>query len=256
MTREYNAEQFEKDLEKVFSDMKQFLIAKNRKYGDSALSPLRVFSKASASEQIRVRMDDKLSRLISAQGDEDEDPLNDLFGYLVLDKIAKLREQKDIPIQDTCPDIGRAIVQNIKDLFFVIFDPVAKMYYCGSSVDNYEPSNWNRIDALSYNWGSVGLGNQAIARFRGQVGVVNVKEFLPSPPLLACNGQVVIFSYHGMYVIQRLSDKKYANRQVKSMTTSPWIMGKLEWVSYIVNATKFFDNKAAMEEINLPSFSI
>lgn len=59
------------------------LIAKNRAYGNSALEPVRVFSKASTEEQIRVRLDDKLSRLM--RGDAaGEDVELDLLGYLIL----------------------------------------------------------------------------------------------------------------------------------------------------------------------------
>jgi hypothetical protein len=69
------------------------LIAKNEKYGNSALEPVRVFSKASTTEQLLVRIDDKLSR-IKTTGLEapDEDTLNDLIGYLVLLKIATKKE--------------------------------------------------------------------------------------------------------------------------------------------------------------------
>lgn len=70
------------------------LLDKNRKYGDSALNPVRVFSKASPLEQLKVRMDDKLSRLRNAQDDEDEDPITDLIGYLVLYKVALLQERR------------------------------------------------------------------------------------------------------------------------------------------------------------------
>lgn len=38
------------------------LLAKNAAYGNSALEPVRIFSKADPTEQIRVRIDDKLSR--------------------------------------------------------------------------------------------------------------------------------------------------------------------------------------------------
>lgn len=65
------------------------LIEKNRKYGDSALNPARIFSKASNIEQLYVRLDDKLSRIKNAQDDEDEDVIDDLIGYLVLLTIAK-----------------------------------------------------------------------------------------------------------------------------------------------------------------------
>ena len=68
----------------VCDRVKALLIEKNRKYGNSALNPVRVFSKASADEQILVRMDDKLSRIRNRQNDDDEDPFVDLLGYLVL----------------------------------------------------------------------------------------------------------------------------------------------------------------------------
>jgi hypothetical protein len=71
--------------------VKGMLLAKNRAYGNSAMEPVRVFSKADAVEQIRVRIDDKLSRLArgSAAG---EDVTLDLIGYLVLLRIAERRE--------------------------------------------------------------------------------------------------------------------------------------------------------------------
>lgn len=66
----------------------ELLIEKNRAYGNSALQPVRVFSKASPEEQLLVRIDDKLSRLArgSAAG---EDVVADLIGYLVLLRLAR-----------------------------------------------------------------------------------------------------------------------------------------------------------------------
>jgi hypothetical protein len=61
------------------------LTAKNAKYGDSAAHPMRVFSRAPTDEQLRVRIDDKLSRLARGAGPADgEDTLLDLVGYLAL----------------------------------------------------------------------------------------------------------------------------------------------------------------------------
>jgi hypothetical protein len=71
------------------------LLEKNRRYGDSALNPVRIFSKATSSEQILVRLDDKLSRLRSSQLDDDEDVINDLIGYLILLKISKQQYVQD-----------------------------------------------------------------------------------------------------------------------------------------------------------------
>jgi hypothetical protein len=85
--------QSQADIASVCEEIKELLLEKNRKYGDSALNPVRIFSKASTLEQIKVRMDDKLSRLRNAQDDEDEDPTSDLIGYLILYKVA-MKQQK------------------------------------------------------------------------------------------------------------------------------------------------------------------
>ena len=74
----------------ICDEVKELLLAKNLKYGDSALDPVRVFSKASAKEQLLVRIDDKLSRIKRGAGllANDEDVVYDLIGYLILLKIA------------------------------------------------------------------------------------------------------------------------------------------------------------------------
>ncbi|MCK7461180.1 MAG: high-potential iron-sulfur protein [Sphingobacterium sp.] len=69
--------------------LRDVLLSKNAKYGNSALEPVRVFSKADPVEQIRVRLDDKLSRLMRGQGIEDEDVELDLMGYLILLRVAR-----------------------------------------------------------------------------------------------------------------------------------------------------------------------
>lgn len=75
--------------------LRDMLLEKNRAYGNSALDPLRVFSKASSVEQILVRIDDKLSRLArgAAAG---EDVELDLLGYLILLRIARKTESSTV----------------------------------------------------------------------------------------------------------------------------------------------------------------
>lgn len=70
--------------------LKAMLLEKNKAYGNSALDPVRIMSRASPVEQILVRIDDKLSRLVrgSASG---EDVEQDLSGYLILLRIARRR---------------------------------------------------------------------------------------------------------------------------------------------------------------------
>ena len=65
------------------------LIEKNRSYGDSALDPIRIFSRSNSVEQIKVRIDDKLSRINRGSEFIGEDTLDDLIGYLVLLSIAQ-----------------------------------------------------------------------------------------------------------------------------------------------------------------------
>jgi hypothetical protein len=71
-------------------DLRGLLLSKNSRYGDSALTPIRIFSQADPVEQLRVRVDDKLSRI--ARGNlnlDDEDTIMDLAGYLILLMIAR-----------------------------------------------------------------------------------------------------------------------------------------------------------------------
>lgn len=78
--------------DKVFSitdGIAEMLIEKNLKYGNSALEPKRIFSKADSAEQIKVRIDDKLSRIANQNLEDDEDVIQDLIGYLVLLKISQ-----------------------------------------------------------------------------------------------------------------------------------------------------------------------
>ncbi len=83
----------------ICDEVKELLLEKNQKYGDSALNPARIFSKANAVEQILVRIDDKLNRIQKGAGllANDEDVVMDLIGYLVLLKIALKRN----PIVET-----------------------------------------------------------------------------------------------------------------------------------------------------------
>ncbi len=69
---------------RVCDDVKQMLLDKNAAYGDSASDPLRIFSKADKLEAIRVRVDDKLSRIQRGSGYPGDNDVRDLVGYLLL----------------------------------------------------------------------------------------------------------------------------------------------------------------------------
>lgn len=87
-TSNTNQLSFISNLDGVLAGIRELLISKNKKYGNSALEPLRIFSKASSQEQLKVRIDDKLSRLKTQDVSEDEDVIDDLIGYLVIYKIS------------------------------------------------------------------------------------------------------------------------------------------------------------------------
>ena len=79
---------FDYDVSEVLIEIKDLLVSKNKKYGNSALEPLGVFSKLDAKEGLLVRIDDKLKRIKNGSLErDDEDVINDLIGYLVLLKI-------------------------------------------------------------------------------------------------------------------------------------------------------------------------
>lgn len=82
---------FTRALDAELAQLREMLLAKNAAYGDSATNPLRVFSRADATEQLRVRIDDKLSRLARGN-DAGEDTVADLIGYLLLLRIAERGE--------------------------------------------------------------------------------------------------------------------------------------------------------------------
>lgn len=79
------------EINRVCDEIKEMLMQKNLAYGDSALDPVRIFSKASATEQVLVRIDDKISRFARGKSYPRDNDIVDLIGYLVLLKIAQER---------------------------------------------------------------------------------------------------------------------------------------------------------------------
>lgn len=71
-------------------EIKTLLLRKNADYGNAAVEPLRLFSRATPDEQLRVRIDDKLSRIkTKGLSASDEDTVLDLIGYLILLRVNK-----------------------------------------------------------------------------------------------------------------------------------------------------------------------
>ena len=75
---------------RALDSIQQMLLRKNALYQNSALKPVRIFSKSSPEEQLLTRLDDKLSRLLSTSAEfDDEDVIDDIIGYLVLLKVMR-----------------------------------------------------------------------------------------------------------------------------------------------------------------------
>jgi hypothetical protein len=87
---------FEQKLDEQLQEIRRFLIEKNQKYGSSALEPIRIFSKCDKIEAIKVRIDDKLSRikLGNIEDDANSDSITDMLGYLLILKIAIRESEK------------------------------------------------------------------------------------------------------------------------------------------------------------------
>ena len=80
---------FEVKVRNVCNSIAQLLIDKNKSYGNSALEPLNCFYKGDSINSIKVRIDDKLTRIKNCNEFENEDTIKDLIGYLVLLKVAQ-----------------------------------------------------------------------------------------------------------------------------------------------------------------------
>jgi len=93
---ESSSTQSQKEIEKIFNEVRDFVLKKNECYGDSALNPVRIFSRSSPIEQIMVRLDDKLSRLVRGKDgiETDEDVFTDIMGYCAL-AVVLIRREKE-----------------------------------------------------------------------------------------------------------------------------------------------------------------
>lgn len=90
-------DRFASEVRALTTDLAASLIAKNLSYGDTALNPIGIFAQGDPEQLIRVRIDDKLSRIRNAPDAFGEDPIDDLLGYLVLLKIARARKASSSP---------------------------------------------------------------------------------------------------------------------------------------------------------------
>lgn len=67
----------------VCENMKNLLLYKNKKYGDSALKPNNIFYKGDSTNSIKIRLDDKIGRIKNCNETRIND-VADIIGYCVL----------------------------------------------------------------------------------------------------------------------------------------------------------------------------
>ena len=75
----------QRKIREITEAMKDLLLYKNNKYGDSAINPKKVFYKGDNTNSILIRLDDKLGRVMS--NTEDKPRVNDvcdIIGYCTL----------------------------------------------------------------------------------------------------------------------------------------------------------------------------
>ena len=77
--------------------MRDLLLYKNQKYGDSALSPKQIFYKGDAVNSILIRLDDKLGRIMAnTESIPRINDVADIIGYCTLLLISVGAKPEDI----------------------------------------------------------------------------------------------------------------------------------------------------------------
>ena len=88
---------------KIAGKVVNLLAEKNAQYGDSAFDPIRFFSDLPPDAGLRVRIDDKLSRLMRGSDtiESDVDVIEDLIGYFILLRLTMDDEETDEEYKDS-----------------------------------------------------------------------------------------------------------------------------------------------------------
>lgn len=79
----------------ICDSMKDLLLYKNQKYGDSALNPNNIFYKGDSTNSIKIRLDDKIGRIRNCEQTRIND-VADVIGYCTLLLISIGARKEDI----------------------------------------------------------------------------------------------------------------------------------------------------------------
>lgn len=83
----------QKKIVEICDAIKDLLLYKNKKYGDSALHPNNIFYKGDSTNSIKIRLDDKVGRIKNCEETRVND-VSDLIGYSIL-LLASMNVTKD-----------------------------------------------------------------------------------------------------------------------------------------------------------------
>lgn len=84
-------------IHEIMGAMKDLLLYKNQKYGDSAINPKKIFYKGDSTNSILIRLDDKLGRVMSNTEEKPRtNDVCDIIGYCVLLLISMGVTKEDI----------------------------------------------------------------------------------------------------------------------------------------------------------------
>ena len=86
-------EDSQEKIKMICDSMKDLLLYKNEKYGDSALNPNNIFYKGDSTNSIKIRLDDKIGRVKNSNETRVND-IADIIGYCVL-LLVSLNATKD-----------------------------------------------------------------------------------------------------------------------------------------------------------------
>lgn len=84
----------QKKIVEVCDSMKDLLLYKNQKYGDSALNPNNIFYKGNSTNSIKIRLDDKIGRIKNCEETRIND-VADVIGYCTLLLVSIGADKKD-----------------------------------------------------------------------------------------------------------------------------------------------------------------
>jgi hypothetical protein len=80
-----DVEKTQKRINEVCNAMRDLLLEKNKRYGNSALEPLNIFSLQNSTNSIMIRIDDKLNRVKNRKTDKPKsNDVCDVIGYCFL----------------------------------------------------------------------------------------------------------------------------------------------------------------------------